>query len=106
MSKQPEALVNFLAGWEDENGAMGAILPCEWEAIRDQFTAACVIQSPRMLRNELRRLHAANAELASMLAGILKAERNPSGDIVIYGWQEEVIRAALSKHKEQGGRGE
>jgi hypothetical protein len=101
MSKQPAALVNFLAGWEDENGAMGAILPWEWEAIRDQFTAACVIQSPRMLRNELRRLHAANAELAEVLSDLLA-----EGEFADYPGTRQAdavkaARAALSKHKEQ-----
>jgi hypothetical protein len=103
MSKQPEALVNLLAGWEDENGAMGAILPCEWEAIRDQFTAACVIQSPRMLRNEWRRMHAANAELAEVLSDLLA-----EGEFTDYHGTRQAdavkaARAAISKHKEQQG---
>lgn len=109
MSNQPAALVNFLAGWEDENGAMGAILPCEWEAIRDQFTAACVIQSPRMLRNEWRRLHAANAELSEALEhinGFVTGERVPRWDTRehVYASREAIANAcgaALSKHKEQ-----
>jgi hypothetical protein len=98
MSKQPEALVNFLAGWEDKNGAMGAILPCEWEAIRDQFTAACVIQSPRILRNELRRLHAANAELTEALSDCVSWLHDSTP-----GYIEDQARAALSKHKGQQG---
>ena len=46
---------------------------------------------------ELRRLHALNAELLETLCGILKIERGTSGRIIIEGWQEGVIRAALTK---------
>ena len=47
---------------------------------------------------ELRRLEAANAELLEALAGVLKIGRGSSGRIIIEGWQEEAIRAALKKH--------
>ena len=47
---------------------------------------------------ELRRLGAANAELLKTLAGVLKIGRGSSGRIIIEGWQEEAIRAAIKKH--------
>ena len=47
---------------------------------------------------ELRRLEAANAELLEALAGVLKIGRGSSGRIIIEGWQEEAIRAAIKKH--------
>jgi hypothetical protein len=54
-------LVEVLAAWEDQNGTMAAILPSEWDALKQDVMDACVVQSPRMLRHELallKRLHA------------------------------------------------
>lgn len=49
-------LVELLARWEDTHGAMAAITPSEWEELGPQVAEACVVQSPRMVRSELRRL--------------------------------------------------
>ena len=46
---------------------------------------------------ELRRLHSINAELLAALQGVLKIERGTSGRIIMEGWQEDVIRAAITK---------
>ena len=51
-------LVEALARWEDQNGTMAAVLPSEWDSLRQEVMDACVIQSPRMLRTEVRRLKA------------------------------------------------
>lgn len=40
-------------------------------------------------------LEAENARLREALEGVLKIGRGTSGRIIIEGWQEEVIRAAL-----------
>lgn len=49
-------LVDLLAGWEDAHGTMAAITPREWAELGPRVAEACVEQSPRMVRNELRRL--------------------------------------------------
>ena len=49
-------LVELLAGWEEKHGTMAAITPREWEELGPRVAEACVAQSPRMVRNELRRL--------------------------------------------------
>ena len=51
-------LVEVLARWEDQNGTMAAVLPSEWDSLREDVMDACVIQSPRMLRTEVLRLKA------------------------------------------------
>ena len=43
------------------------------------------------------RLIASAPELLESLQGVLKIERGTSGRIIIEGWQEEVIRAAVAK---------
>ena len=58
MSAELGPLVAVLAAWEDQNGTMAAILPSEWDALKQDVMDACVVQSPRMLRKELRRLKA------------------------------------------------
>jgi uncharacterized protein YPO0396 len=100
MSKQPEAL--RLAEWlqaavqmhpqisEDEPGGYCA----EVDQVIDEAAA------------ELRRLHAANAELVEVLSDLLA-----EGEFTDYPGTRQAdavntARAALSKHKEQGGRGE
>lgn len=42
-------------------------------------------------------LMAAAPELLEVLRGVLKIDRGTSGRIIIEGWQEEVIRAAIAK---------
>lgn len=59
-------LVEVLARWEDENGTMACILPNEWSDLRQAVMDACVHQSPRMLRAEIRRLRTALAELVAV----------------------------------------
>jgi len=49
-------LVEVLAAWEDSHGTMAAITPNEWAELGPAVADACIEQSPRMLRNELRRL--------------------------------------------------
>ena len=46
-------LVDVLARWEDQNGAMAGILESEWDEILDDVRTACVEQSPRHLRAKL-----------------------------------------------------
>lgn len=43
------------------------------------------------------RLIAAAPDLLDALQGVLKIDRGTSGRIIIEGWQEEVIRAAIAK---------
>lgn len=43
------------------------------------------------------RLIAAAPELLEVLQGVLMIDRGTSGRIIIEGWQEEVIRAAIAK---------
>ena len=49
-------LVELLADWEDKHGSMAAITQNEWMDLGPLVAEACVVQSPRMVRNELRRL--------------------------------------------------
>ncbi len=62
-------LVEVLATWEDQNGAMCAILPSEWDALKQDVMDACVLQSPRMLRTEMQGLLAKVAELEATEEG-------------------------------------
>lgn len=60
-------LAEVLACWEDQNGAMAAILPSEWEALKQDVMDACVVQSPRMLRAEILRLRTACNDRTDLL---------------------------------------
>ena len=60
-------LVDALARWEDQNGAMAAILPSEWGALKQDVMDACVVQSPRMLRAEILRLRTACNDRTDLL---------------------------------------
>jgi len=42
-----------------------------------------------------------DGELLDLLNGVLKMERGSSGRIIIEGWQEEAIRAAIQKAEAQ-----
>ena len=66
-------LVEVLARWEDQNGTMAAILPSEWDALKQDVMDACVLQPPRMLRSEIARLHVSNEHIA---AGLGAAEED------------------------------
>jgi len=61
-------LVEVLAAWEDKNGTMAAILPSEWDALKQEVMDACVVQSPRMLRAQLSELRATTERLRAALA--------------------------------------
>ena len=60
-------LVEVLACWEDQNGTMAAILPSEWDVLKQDVMDACVVQSPRMLRAEILRLRTACNDRTDLL---------------------------------------
>jgi len=86
-------LVDLLAGWEDKNGTMAAIMPHEWAELMRPVMNACMYQSPRQIRSDLA---ARDAELAAMRAQL------PPEDSELPSWQEAAI--AWKRKAEEAAR--
>jgi hypothetical protein len=102
MSKQPanpKDLEELTEYWHRETNYVNQKVDDAFKAAQDHAYALGLKRGDE----ERSRLHAANAELAEILGGVLKIARGTSGRIILEGRQEEVIRATLSKHKDQQG---
>jgi hypothetical protein len=100
--------LNAKHGWfeygdaqSDVSRAFAADAIAEYERVRDEATAICVQTglTPSQLVERVK-------ELEELLNGVLLMDRMYSGRIVIEGWQEEVLRAALSKARPNTAEGE
>ena len=70
------------------------------ESRLDAFTEDWLVDADVQLRlcaAELRKLEAQRDRLLEMMNGVLMFGRGTSGRIIIEGWQEKVIRAAITE---------